>query len=247
MGCLGLVLVERIASTDQGRVKIVIEEASVWFPSAKRESRMRMNRLLMLILLLGLAAPALLGCGQDEIRSYDAPKPQAVQKIKERMLAALIPHGEQMWVLKLQGPEAMVTDHKMEFDSVLNSLHFTNEPGKPVTWKTPPGWKDEPGDRMRFATLRLEADGKVELAISELPASDILANVNRWRGQLALPPVEQAELPNVTSKVKVDGVDATVVDFTGTGGGKKMRPFAGHPPTPAFAGNDNTGAKEESR
>ena len=58
---------------------------------------------------------------------------------------------------------------------------------------------------MRFATLRLEADGKVELAISELPASDILANVNRWRDQLKLDPVHENALSRLGEVVEIGG------------------------------------------
>jgi hypothetical protein len=205
---------------------------------------MQRNRRLRLI--VALCSMTLFGCGQEEIRSYDAPKQQVAEKVKERMLAALVPHGEQMWVLKMQGPEAAVAEHKTDFDSVLSSLHFDGASAKPITWKTPPGWKDEPGDQMRFATLRLESDEKVALAISQLPASSILANVNRWRGQLSLAPIEQAELSKVTSTVKVDGADAIVVDFTGTStGGRKMPPFAGHPAIPRAGGTNDPGGREK--
>ncbi|HEV3084703.1 MAG TPA: hypothetical protein VGY66_33380 [Gemmataceae bacterium] len=216
---------------------------------------MRVKRLFLLILPM-LALAVGLGCQQDEIRSYDvatsvkpltyvvpagwkeSPAPQPPRfaafqigdeiKIKERMLAALIPGGEQMWFLKLQGPEAAVSARKNDFESVLHSFHFTKNPAEPVAWTTPGGWKQEPGNDMRYATLRLEDGDNLEMTITHLSPSPVLDNINRWRGQLSLPKIkEEADLPKVTTLVKVDGVDATTVDFTGTSSGKKMPPFAG--------------------
>ncbi len=45
----------------------------------------------------------------------------------------------------------------------------------------------------------------------------LLANVNRWRRQLGLPPLAQEEeLPNLVSALTVPGGQAQVVDFNGT-------------------------------
>ena len=44
----------------------------------------------------------------------------------------------------------------------------------------------------------------------------MLANVNRWRGQLGLNALEQAELDKQVSAFSASGSQASLVDFTGT-------------------------------
>ncbi|HEX4047116.1 MAG TPA: hypothetical protein VH309_04755, partial [Elusimicrobiota bacterium] len=72
------------------------------------------------------------------------------------------------------------------------------------------------------------AKGKAEVTVVALPG-DVggeLANVNRWRGQLALPPISEAELPGVRGAVKTRLGSLLLYDFTGTGE-KKTRLVAG--------------------
>ena len=63
-----------------------------------------------------------------------------------------------------------------------------------------------------------DAAQKASVSISVLDGigGGTLANVNRWRGQLSLPPITDADLPADTKSVDVLGGQATVVDFTGT-------------------------------
>ena len=56
----------------------------------------------------------------------------------------------------------------------------------------------------------------------ELPAY-ILSNVNRWRQQMALPPISQPQLEQQATRVELPGTQATIVDLptaaaSGTGG-----------------------------
>jgi hypothetical protein len=43
-----------------------------------------------------------------------------------------------------------------------------------------------------------------------------LANLNRWRGQILLPPLSESALSANTTTLKVGSLDFTVVDFTST-------------------------------
>ncbi len=73
-------------------------------------------------------------------------------------------------------------------------------PARPsgLRWTAPAGWKELAGSGMRVASFELpKTAGKAEVTVVALPG-DVggeLANVNRWRGQLALPPIEQEDLP----------------------------------------------------
>lgn len=98
-----------------------------------------------------------------------------------------------------------------------------------VHWTPPAGWREAAGSGMRIATLTPpQASGKAEVTVVALPG-DVggeLANVNRWRGQLALPPVGEADLPAARASVKTKLGSLFVYDFTGTGA-KKTRLVAG--------------------
>src|SRR5258708_3523264 len=120
----------------------------------------------------------------------------------------------------------------------MESVHFDG-PDSPPHWKLPEGWEQKPGGEMRFATLRIETDGKpLDVSISSLPKNDeddagyLLANVNRWRGQLALPPLEPREMAQELKEIKIEGAHAYLVDFSGklASEGMGRGPFSGGGP-----------------
>ena len=59
---------------------------------------------------------------------------------------------------------------------------------------------------------------KAVVSISALSGEggEILANVNRWRGQLSLPAIAEDALPKVAVPLEAQGGKATMVDFSGT-------------------------------
>ena len=74
-------------------------------------------------------------------------------------------------------------------------------PGPPANagglqYKTPAGWAVKPNGPMRLASLDVVAgDQKCDVSITKLgPGQPILENVNRWRGQVKLPPLKEDEL-----------------------------------------------------
>ena len=70
---------------------------------------------------------------------------------------------------------------------------------------------------MRRATFLVKgADGQsAEIAVSVFPGDvgGLMANINRWRGQIGLGPVAPDEIAGITSDLEVNGTKATVVDF----------------------------------
>lgn len=98
-----------------------------------------------------------------------------------------------------------------------------------LRWTTPAGWKELAGNGMRAATFVLpKGPGKAEVTVVALPG-DVggeLANVNRWRGQLALPPFAEDQLAGARTSVRSGAGTVLVYDFTGTGE-KKTRLVAG--------------------
>ena len=101
-------------------------------------------------------------------------------------------------------------------------------PAAGLTWSLPAGWTERAGNAMRVATLvPPQGPGKAEVTVVALPG-DVggeLANVNRWRGQLALPPVTEAQLPAARARLRCPAGTALVYDLLGTGE-KKTRMVA---------------------
>jgi hypothetical protein len=89
----------------------------------------------------------------------------------------------------------------------------------------PEGWEQRPGAGPRFATLVIpgEKDGKpLEVSVITLPwksmdeAGQVLANVNRWRGQISLEPLAADDLDDNVQRVKLADGEAILVDLHGT-------------------------------
>lgn len=98
-----------------------------------------------------------------------------------------------------------------------------------VHWKAPRGWKELAGSGMRVATLQPPPGaGKAEVTVIALPG-DVggeLANVNRWRGQIALPAIAEGDLPGARKSLRAKLGAVSLYDFTSEGG-KKTRLVAG--------------------
>ena len=72
---------------------------------------------------------------------------------------------------------------------------------------------------MRYATLRAPVAGRIDTSVVVLPgpAGGELANVNRWRSQIGLPPLEEGALGKARTTVKTKAGPIKVYDFTSTG------------------------------
>jgi hypothetical protein len=189
---------------------------------------------------LGLAACLVFGCEKDEIRSYQVPRvntprrevPSEAPKREVRMLAAILPHGDRTWYFKLTGAPLEIETRKVEFRRFVESSRFAEGGEQPLTWTTiPEGWRREAGSDLRYATFRIDSgNGSLELTVTPLGrgSGSVLSNINRWRDQLGLRPVGEADLPKLVEEGKVGDAMAQFADFTGTisGEGSKMPPFA---------------------
>lgn len=199
------------------------------------------RRMAVGVLALGLAT--ILGCQKDEITHYQVPRLEIPLQQKQagasgplRMITAIFPQPDRTWFFKLTGLPEEVEKHKGDFEHFLQSVRFNKKGNPPVTWTVPEGWHREAGAGLRFASFRFgSAEHPLELTVTPLgaEAGTLLDNVNRWRGQLSLKPIDEAELNKLAQEFEVDGVKAMMVDLKGTGSGKGSMspPFAkGHPP-----------------
>jgi hypothetical protein len=168
-----------------------------------------------------------------------APKADATKGKPGRMLAAIVLQPAKGWFFKLSGVDKAVAAQQDAFNAFLKSVRF-NAAGEP-TWTTPDGWQQLPGSGMRYASLKIDTKDEksaepLELSVISLGRGDkedereyLLSNINRWRGQLQLPPLEVDALDEDTTEVELDaGLIATAVDYTGTLSGNTMGgPFSG--------------------
>lgn len=108
-------------------------------------------------------------------------------------------------------------------------------PAQPsLEWQAPAGWKPKPAGGMRLATYIIPAKGgQAELAVVAIAGSagGSLANVNRWRGQLGLPPIDQGQLMKQALTVNSKAGTALLVDLAGAD--RKSGLLAAILPTPA--------------
>jgi hypothetical protein len=83
------------------------------------------------------------------------------------------------------------------------------------TWTVPAGWVKAEGERpMRVATFTL-AGGEVAVSQFSGNAGGPLANINRWRGQVGLAPVAEAELAEVAQKFEIPGFTGLTMHLKG--------------------------------
>ena len=207
------------------------------------------------------------GCGKQEaIRHYKVPKPaelyaqnhvdaasqpqaSVVQRSTaptDRLLGAIVPRGDRSWYFKLTGPMDLIATQEPAFRKLVESLTFDGEEDQP-TWQMPEDWREKRDDGPRFATLELDVDGKqLEVSVTQLPTNpadtSTLDNVNRWRKQMGLASIEQAQLAEQTEDLALSEGTAVYVNLVGTfaAGGMSPKSLAtggtrNQPPTQASA------------
>ena len=130
--------------------------------------------------------------------------------------------------------------------------------GKP-SFKAPENWKTKPPGPMIASAYNVEdAGGAAEVTISKFPGEvgGMVANVQRWRGQLGLSPGSAEEARNSAEMIEVAGKkDSYMVDLKGKNArtGKDARmvaigvPFQGETWFFKLMGDDAVVAKEKNK
>ena len=102
-------------------------------------------------------------------------------------------------------------------------------PDRGLRWTLPKGWTEERGSGgMRYASLKAPVQGRADGSVVVLPgpAGGELMNVNRWRGQIGLGPLDEAGLAAARKGMTTKAGPVSVYDFT-SDGDKKSRLIAG--------------------
>jgi hypothetical protein len=168
---------------------------------------------------------------------------------KLHLLAAILHRGATAWFFKMTGDDGLVTAEKPAFVQFLKTVSFVvgasnappaadgtgpdpasvmapaPAPGQPK-WDVPAAWHEaKPGP---MQTARFSADDasgkKAEITVVTLPGDGggTLANVNRWRSQLALGPVTETDLGKLRVELGLLGVQSVAVDLVATNTARRM-------------------------
>ena len=153
----------------------------------------------------------LAGCKDREITSYRAPKdPPPTMPGAAAANAAPNPN----------------TGNPAAPDQMMANTPVPTATGAELTWTAPSRWTAKPASAMRRGSFSIKSDGgEADLSITAFPGSTggLLANVNRWRGQLGLAPLAEADVATNTASLDAGEFHLTVVDFVGTASGKPTR------------------------
>ncbi len=162
-----------------------------------------MLRLLFVPLLVSLTALVFTGCRREEIRTYTVKKDPAAS-----------------------APSAAATDATTApapgSDAAMRNTAVTTADGRGLAWTAPAHWTVGPEKAMRKATYLVPGENGApgaELAVTAFPGDvgGTLANINRWRGQLSLPPIGETELASALTHLDVGPLHLDHVELASAG------------------------------
>ncbi len=216
-----------------------------------RSGHLRAGRFPVLIVALCLG---ITGCGPadqierhvmsfedtgipEPIRLPPAAASAATPAVRSRMVTAIAALPTATWFFKAVGPVEDVAAAYPALEEFLKSVRF-DERGQPV-YAAPGEWQLTAPRPGRFQTY-LFGPGEtatIELAISELgPNQDLPSNVNRWRGQLELPPLAETAANESLQPLAYEGGEFLMFDEIGMYRGGMAPAAGGPPPASASAG-----------
>lgn len=137
----------------------------------------------------------------------------------ETIFAAVLPLGSETWYFKLTGPSAKLRKSGSEvLIAFLSEVRIVGgqaappapsapaAPGVPeINVTAPEGWEASKGSSMRVASFAIKGEGGATADVSVIPlpgdSGSVLENVNRWRGQVQLPPLAAADDPKLGAEM----------------------------------------------
>jgi hypothetical protein len=193
------------------------------------------------VLICSLGALLLLaGCGRDEVTSYRVPKEAdpvlpvaatgaAAEGAPGPMAGGMpamdgtSPGGGAMAGGAMSGNAAV---GGAPAGATMANTAVPTAAGS-LVWSAPAAWHVKAASAMRKGSYAVSGPGgaDADLSITAFPG-DVggdLANVNRWRGQLQLPPLAAGALEAALNRFQTHGLTVAVVDLTGAGGANPQR------------------------
>ncbi len=177
----------------------------------------------------------LTGCREEPVRTYRTgkePTPAAVEASDPHAghdHAAIPPAGELPPGHPPIGGEpastpasgdaaALPAGHPPIGSGPLSMPTATGPATDSITWAAPDHWAAKPLGAMRRGSFTARNEhGTADCSIIVLAAAQnpLLENINRWRGQIGLAPITDAQLPAVSATLDSAGLTFTTVDLVG--------------------------------
>jgi hypothetical protein len=90
-------------------------------------------------------------------------------------------------------------------------------PEHAIKWTKPDGWSEQPVTEMRLGSFKVNGPDatSADVSVTAFPgdAGGLFSNLNRWRGQLELPQLEENQLRQTIQQREIQGAPAYFVDL----------------------------------
>ncbi len=166
--------------------------------------------------MLAAAVLPLTGCRDREITAYRAPKdPAPTAPLPQAGMANTndLPPGHP--------PTGQASAAAADPGAMTGTVPTAE--GADLLWTAPANWTPKALGSMRKGSYAIPGEGGAtgDLAITAFPGDTggLFANVNRWRGQVGLGPIDATQLDSNAQNIEANGLKMVLVDFTGPGSG----------------------------
>jgi hypothetical protein len=180
----------------------------------------------------GIIEPIKVGSEDGEMFDMVSANAMIEDRFKARILVAMLGQGQTTWFFKMTGEDESVREQRPAFIEFLKTVtidysshasesgpRVTSAPPSRPAWQVPTNWKEVPPSQMLLAKFVVPdaSQPRAEVTVSVLggDGGGLLANINRWRRQLKLEPVETESLGKFTTPLDVPGRKAILVDMSG--------------------------------
>ncbi len=151
-----------------------------------------------------------------------------------RIIAAMVTTGDSTLFFKMRGNADLAEAQKGDFikwvaavceaqtESRSPQIAATPSPDgatRQIKWKMPEDWTEVPPSSMRYASFSAPAENgdKIDISVVTFPGeggSDA-DNINRWRGQIGLPPIDESAVTSQVTPLKTADTTFSTTDIAG--------------------------------
>jgi hypothetical protein len=153
--------------------------------------------------------------GQEAGKLFEIAGQAESNSPPQRIITAIVHRSDASWFYRLSGDDALVQAQRDAFVEFLKTIAIEQTAPAPAgsepavsqkKWKLPGEWTELPAKQMTVARFAVpEKNGaRAEVSVSIFPnaTGGTLANINRWRGRLALPDITSDQLPEVVQPLE---------------------------------------------
>ena len=168
--------------------------------------------------------------GEAELYDMAGTAPMPDSGLTNRSLLVTTKRDDVSWFIKMSGEAGDVAAQRTNFLAFLKTLNLegvstaTEQPGRSAAakpeWTVPAGWQEAPPGQMLLAKFVIAGDGgakaDVNITMLEGDGGGLEQNVNRWRKQLGLEPVDEGGLTKMIQPLDLPSGKAILVEMNGT-------------------------------